>query len=99
MNTHFDNINVLDYRKEIMDTFVNSVYVYDHKLLLTHNDQDGRETLTLRELEAALSSDLTSMCPTERNHTGRCGFSIILGNGLTIYRNGRTINRLSFALL
>ena len=57
------NINGLDYRREIIDTFVNSVYVYDDKLLLTYNYKDGSQTLTLKEIEAALSSDLTSMRP------------------------------------
>ena len=57
------NINDPDYRREIIDTFVNSVYVYDDRLLLTYNYKDGTQTLTLKEIEAALSSDLTSMCP------------------------------------
>ena len=55
-----------DYRREIIDTFVNSVYVYDDRLLLTYNYKDGSQTLTLKEIEAALSSDLTSMCPPIR---------------------------------
>jgi len=33
----YGNINNLDYRKEIIDTFVNSVFVYDDKLVLTYN--------------------------------------------------------------
>lgn len=57
------NINGLDYRRGIIDTFVNSVYVYDDKLILTYNYKDGSQTLTLKEIEAALSSDLTSMRP------------------------------------
>ena len=57
------NINDPDYRREIIDTFVNSVYVYDDKLLLTYNYRDGSQALTLKEIETALSSDLTSMCP------------------------------------
>ena len=57
------NINDPDYRREIIDTFVNSVYVYDDRLLLTYNYKDGTQTLPLKEIEAALSSDLTSMCP------------------------------------
>ena len=56
------NINDPDYRREIIDTFVNSVYVYYDKLLLTYNYRDVSQTLTLKEIEAALSSDLTSMC-------------------------------------
>ena len=63
------NINDPDYRRVIIDTFVNSVYVYDDKLLLTYNYRDGTQTLTLKEIEAALSSDLTSMCPPKKKHT------------------------------
>ena len=57
----YGNINDLDYRKEIIDTFVNSVFVYDDKLVLTYNYKDGTETLTLQEIESVLSSNLTSM--------------------------------------
>lgn len=57
------NINDPDYRREIIDTFVNSVYVYDDKLILTYNYKDGSQTLSLKEIDAALCSDLTSMCP------------------------------------
>lgn len=62
----YGNINDLDYRKEIIDTFVNSVFVYDDKLVLTYNYKDGTETLTLQEIESVLSSNLTSMCPPKR---------------------------------
>ena len=63
----YGNTNDLDYRKEIIDTFVNSVFVYDDKLVLTYNYKDGTETLTLQEIESVLSSNLTSMCPPEKN--------------------------------
>ena len=63
----YGNINDLDYRKEIIDTFVNSVFVYDDKLVLTYNYKDGTETLTLQEIESVLSSNLTSMCPPNEN--------------------------------
>jgi len=62
----YGNINALDYRKEIIDTFVNSVFVYDDKLVLTYNYKDGTETLTLQEIESVLSSNLTSMCPPKK---------------------------------
>ena len=72
------NINDPDYRREIIDTFVNSVYVYDDRLLLTYNYKDGTQTLTLKEIEAALSSDLTSMCPPiERPHPSGVVFLLV----------------------
>ena len=73
----YGNINDLDYQKEIIDTFVNSVYVYDDKIVLTYNYKDGSQTLTLQEIESALSSHLTGLCPPKRNHTVRCGFSFL----------------------
>jgi len=71
----YGNINDLDYRKEIIDTFVNSVFVYDDKLVLTYNYKDGSQTLTLQEIESALSSNLTSMCPPYKVHSIEWAFS------------------------
>lgn len=52
------DVNDVAFQKEIIDVFVNSVYVYDDKLLLTFNYKDGTQTLTLEEINAALSSDI-----------------------------------------
>ena len=60
------NINDMDYRREIIDIFVNSVYVYDDKIVFTYNFRDGSQTLTLQEIESALSSELTSFSPPKR---------------------------------
>ena len=57
------NIDDKDYQKEIIDTFLNSIYVYDDRLLFTYNYRDGTETLTLKEIEAAFSSDLKDFAP------------------------------------
>ncbi len=71
------NINDMDYRREIIDIFVNSVYVYDDKIVFTYNFKDGSQTLTLQEIESALSSELTSFSPPKRNHTIRCGLPFV----------------------
>ena len=86
----YGNINDLDYRKEIIDTFVNSVFVYDDKLVLTYNYKDGTETLTLQEIESVLSSNLTSMCPPKRKTTHRVVF---LFGGDNRTRRGRPCHR------
>jgi len=59
----FGNIDDKDYQKAIIDTFLNSVYVYDDRLVFTYNYKDGTETLTLNEIEAAFGSDLTQVAP------------------------------------
>ena len=75
------NINDPDYRREIIDTFVNSVFVYDDKMILTYNYKDGSQTLTLQEIEAALSSDLTGMCPPKKESPSiRMGFPFLVDN-------------------
>ena len=56
----------MSYRKEIVDTFLNSVYVYDDKLVFTYNYRDGTETLTLQDIEAAFGSDLGRIAPPKR---------------------------------
>ena len=51
------------FQKRLIDTFVNAVYVYDDKLLLTYNYQHGTQTITCKEVEDFLSSDLAEMSP------------------------------------
>ena len=89
----YGNINDLDYRKEIIDTFVNSVFVYDDKLVLTYNYKDGTETLTLQEIESVLSSNLTSMCPPNENPSNWTGFSFLFGRNKTDHFDTRSIGR------
>ncbi|MBQ7122585.1 MAG: recombinase family protein, partial [Clostridia bacterium] len=63
------NPNNRNYQRQIIDTFVNSVYVYDDKLVFTYNFKDGTETITLEEIEAAFGSDLNYCAPPKRNYT------------------------------
>ena len=41
------------HRQTLIDTFVNAVFVYDDKLLLTFNFKEGTRTIVLADLEAA----------------------------------------------
>ncbi len=52
-----------EYRKRLIDSFVNSVYVFDDKLVLTFNYQHGTQTVSLAEIEAFLGSDLDGSSP------------------------------------
>ena len=82
----YGNINDFNYKKEIIDTFVNSVFVYDDKLVLTYNYKDGSQTLTLQEIESALSSNLTSMCPPNKSPVLTDGAFYLVPTG---YSKGR----------
>ena len=53
------------HRQRLIDTFVNRIYLYDDKLVITFNHKDGAETITLNDIETALAeaengSDLVS---------------------------------------
>ena len=44
-----------EHRQRLIDTFINSVYVYDDKLEYTINYKDGTETITFEEASRALA--------------------------------------------
>jgi len=53
------------HRQLLIDMFVNRIYLYDDKLVITFNHKDGAETITLEDIETALAeagfgSDLVS---------------------------------------
>ena len=56
------NTNKLKHRRRLIDSFINSVYLYDDRMVITFNYKDGSKTITLEEIEnSALGSDLTSL--------------------------------------
>lgn len=61
------NIDDKDYRQRIIDIFINSIFVFDDKLVFTYNFKGGTETVTLDEINAVLSSDLVGACPPTNN--------------------------------
>ena len=59
----YGNVDDPQYQKQIIDTFINSIYVFDDKLVFTYNFKDGTDTITLAEIQAAFGSDLTQVSP------------------------------------
>ena len=68
------------YQKQIIDTFINSIYVFDDKIVFTYNFQDGTEPITLAEIEAAFGSDLAKVAPPKNplKPDGFGGFCYVL---------------------
>ena len=54
-------------RQRLIDSFVNAVYLYEDKIILTFNYKDGSKTITLAEVEG---SDLSVL-----GAAGRAGFA------------------------
>ena len=67
--------NDREFQKRLIDTFVNAIFVYDDKLVLTYNYQHGTQTITLKEVEDFLGSDLVGLsppgCVAKRCSTGK----------------------------
>lgn len=64
-----------EHRQKLIDSFVNSVYVFDDKIVLTFNYKDGMETISLDEVN---SSDITDGGSPAKNRTVEpfLGFSV-----------------------
>ena len=44
----------------LIDAFVNAIYLYDDKLVLTFNYKDGTRTITLDDVKAAVKNNTGS---------------------------------------
>ncbi len=44
------------HRKMLIDTFINAIYLYDDKMLLTFNFKDGTKTITFGDVKGAANS-------------------------------------------
>ena len=73
----YGSIDDKEYQKEIIDIFLNSIYVYDDRIVFTYNYRDGTETLTLKEIEVAFGSDLKMMSPPKERVTERWLFLLV----------------------
>ena len=76
-----------DCQKRLINTFVNSVFVYDDKVVLTFNYSGDKRTMTLKEIDAGLQQGVripeTNAYQKKNNPNHICGF------GLFLYLDGR----------
>ena len=49
------NMNQKDQRQALVDTFINAIYLYDDKVLITFNYKEGTQTITFEEAAKAAS--------------------------------------------
>ena len=79
------NTRRLDHKRRLIDSFINTIYLYDDKMVITFNYKDGSETVSLSEIENSdLSSDLTASAlpkrksPIDRINKGSVGLFIFI---------------------
>ena len=59
----YGDVDDIEYQKQIIDTFINAIYIFDDKLVFTYNFKDGTKAITLKAVEDAFGSDLTQVAP------------------------------------
>ena len=59
----YGDVDDTEYQKQIIDTFINAICVFDDKLVFTYNFKDGTETVPLKAVEDAFGSNLTQAAP------------------------------------
>ena len=80
------NMSQKDQRQALVDTFINSIYLYDDKVLITFNYKEGTQTITFEEAAQAASkengSDLDCFPAPRKTRTRLCsGFSFCQHDG------------------
>lgn len=51
------DITKQSHRKMLIDTFINAIFVYDDKLVITFNCKDGTRTVTLEDVNTATTQE------------------------------------------
>lgn len=62
-----------EHRQMLIDVFINAIFLYDDKMLITFNYKEGTKTITFDDVknevsEETLGSDLTSLAAPKKNH-------------------------------
>ena len=65
----YGDVDDTEYQKQIIDTFINAIYVFDDKLVFTYNFKDGTEAILPKAVEDAFGSDLTQVAPPDQVKT------------------------------
>ena len=47
------DVNDLEYRQALVDTFVNRIYLYDDKMIVLYNTQDSHSDVTIDDLSSS----------------------------------------------
>ena len=69
-------------RQRLIDSFVNAVYLYEDKIILTFNYKDGSKTITLADVEG---SDLSSFgAPQNTSHEAAGYFLLLVFEGTAV---------------
>lgn len=75
--------NNKDYQRQIIDTFLNSIYVFDDYLAFTYNYKNGTQSVSLTDIFMAFGSDFNGFTPPNGHYTNhyyyfKGGFAVLV---------------------
>ena len=65
------DINKLEHRRRFIDTFINRIFLYDDKMVITFNYNKGTKTITFAELEASGILSISNIASTGETKKSR----------------------------
>ena len=78
------DMSLKDQRQTLVDTFINAIYLYDDKVLITFNYKEGTQTVTFGEAAKAASkgngSDLDCIPAPQKRQLLIAVFFVLYGN-------------------
>ena len=78
------DMSLKDQRQALVDTFINAIYLYDDKVLITFNYKEGTETVAFGEaVKAEKSSDMSARGAPQKRQLLIAVFFALYGNFLS----------------
>ena len=78
------DMRLKDQRQALVDTFINAIYLYDDKVLITFNYKEGTQTVTFGEASEVASegngSDLDCIPAPQKRRLLMAVFFVLCGN-------------------
>ena len=72
------SLETKEHKQRLIDIFVNAVYLYDDKLVITFNYKEANKTVTLKEVNGSII-ECSGAPKISSNHTVRADFFIPTG--------------------
>ncbi len=72
------NMKQLDQRRRLIDSFVNAIYLFDDRLVITFNYKEGTKTITFAEIDEVFGSDLSLLSVPKKENSPKGCFPFLI---------------------
>ncbi len=69
------NTNKIEHRRRLIDSFVNAIFLYDDKMVITFNYREQTKTITFADLEkSGIGSDISAVAAPKKRLVNQAAF-------------------------